>query len=325
MKRNTVTREGTIKYAQEAVKIPAIGMTRREAVRLAAVGLAGAGSVPLTSSFGSDKLFESDPGKEDERIKNIEEEVSHKMKKVQYEEMFPDDLKIALREFPVAYVPVGSLEWHGRHLPFGNDALKAHGILVRTAQKYGGVVVPPTYWGHMGYWQMGNHPGLSSDLVDRLFIEIFTGLVRVGFRVVIGVTGHDVKPQQESLQKATEAISAYLISPEGPTIGYAMMEGSLNLNDPDVGMDHAAKWETSILMALRPELVDMKRIESIYQKEIESGSGMNMKGCGIAGLDPRIHASKEIGEIAIEKITDSIGQKAHELLSTINWQNPNVQ
>jgi creatinine amidohydrolase/Fe(II)-dependent formamide hydrolase-like protein len=198
--------------------------------------------------------------------------------------------------------------------------LKVHGILIKTAQKYGGVVVPPTYWGHMGYWQKGNHPGLSSDLVDRLFVEIFTGLVRVGFRVIIGVTGHDVKPQQESLQKAVDAISAYLISPEGNTKGFAMMEGSLNLNDPDVGMDHAAKWETSLLMALRPDLVDLKRIENIDQNEIESGTGMNMKGCGIVGKDPRIHASKRVGEIAIEKIVDKIGLKVNELLNDINWK-----
>ena len=74
------------------------------------------------------------------------------MKKVQYEEMLPHELAVAIEEFPVAYVPVGSLEWHGRHLPLGNDAMKAHAICVCAAQKYGGVVVPPTFWGHMGHW-----------------------------------------------------------------------------------------------------------------------------------------------------------------------------
>ena len=78
--------------------------------------------------------------------------------KVQYEEMLPHEFEAALAAFPVAYVPVGSLEWHGRHLALGNDALKAHGILVRTAQKYGGVVLPPTYWGHMAPWKPGCHP-----------------------------------------------------------------------------------------------------------------------------------------------------------------------
>lgn len=303
---------------------PTTGMTRRAVFKLAAVGLVGAGSGAMQTNLGNTGSIEADPMLNEEKLKCEKEQLSITGNKVRYEEMFPEELEIVLKEFPVAYVPVGSLEWHGRHLPYGNDALKAHGILIHTAQKYGGVVVPPTYWGHMGHWQIGNHPGLSADLVDRLFIEIFTGLVRVGFRVVIGVTGHDVKPQVDSLQKAVDAISTYLISPAGRTIGFAMMEGSLNLNDPDVGMDHAAKWETSLLMALKPKLVEMKRIENVDQNEIESGKGMNAAGCGISGKDPRLHASKEVGEKAIEKIANKIGQKAKELLSSINWKNPEV-
>jgi len=304
----------------EIKKSSEYGISRRDVLKLTAVSLAGAGlsninslaaSVTPESNISSvayDKKTRSDLG-QPEPLRNV-----------QYEELLPDELEIILKEYPVVYVPFGSLEWHGKHLPYGNDALKAHGILVRAAQKYGGVVVPPTYWGHMGHWQMGNHPGLSSDLTDRLFIEIFNGLVTVGFRVIIGVTGHDVKPQVDSLQKAVDSISAYLISPLGRTVGFAMMEGTLNPDDPDVGMDHAAKWETSILMALRPDLVEMKRIQNVDRNEIETGKGMNINGCGISGKDPRVYASKEIGEKAIEKIADKIGQKGEELLRSINWK-----
>jgi len=227
--------------------------------------------------------------------------------KVQYEEMFPRELEERIRKFPVAYVPVGSLEWHGRHLALGNDTIKAHGILVRTAQKYGGVVVPGTYWGHMAYWKPGCHPGLSVDLVDQLYTEIFKGLVIVGFKVVIGVTGHDVKEQVASLQKAVEAISA-----DGKACGFAMMEGSLNEGDPNVGMDHAAKWETSYLMVLRPDLVDMERVR---HEDLESEPGG--KEAGIEGMDPRVYASKEVGERAIELMADRIGQKAQELVASL--------
>jgi len=173
--------------------------------------------------------------------------------KHKYEEMLPHELEQALAEFAVAYVPFGSLEWHGRHLALGNDTLKAYGILLRTAEKYGGVVVPPTYWGHMAHWKPGCHPGLTQEIVDGLFEAIFRGLVAVGFKVVIGVTGHDVQEQIESLQKAVEAISA-----EGRAAGFAMMEGWL-YDFPGDKMDHAAHWETSILMHLRPDLVQMAR------------------------------------------------------------------
>ena len=61
---------------------------------------------------------------------------------VQMQFMRPGQLEAAAREFPVVYVPFGLIEWHGRHLPLGNDALKAHGILVKCAERFGGVVYP---------------------------------------------------------------------------------------------------------------------------------------------------------------------------------------
>ena len=226
------------------------------------------------------------------------------MTKVRYEEMLPHEFEEALRQFPVAYVPVGSLEWHGRHLALGNDTLKAHGILLRTAEKHGGIVVPPTYWGHMGYWKPGCHPGLPTDIVDGLYTAIFSGLVTAGFKVIIGVTGHDVKEQVASLQKAADAISA-----DGTAVGYAMMEGMLYDLSGD-SMDHAGHWETSILMYLRPDLVEMERIEHEMLSTEEGATE-----AGIWGRDPRTDASRELGEKIVNRIADNIGQKAQELLA----------
>lgn len=226
------------------------------------------------------------------------------MNKVKYEEMLPHEFEEALRQFPVAYVPVGSLEWHGRHLALGNDTLKSYGILLRTAERYGGVVVPPTYWGHMGHWKPGCHPGLPQDIVDGLFTAIFKGLVTVGFKVVIGVTGHDVKEQVDSLQKAVDAISK-----DGTAAGFAMMEGLL-YDLPGDSMDHAGHWETSVLMHLRPELVDMSKIEN---EELTTKEGK--QEAGISGRDPRTDASRELGEKIFNRIADNIGKKAQELLA----------
>ncbi len=226
------------------------------------------------------------------------------MRKVKYEELLPHEFEEALRRFPVAYAPFGSLEWHGRHLALGNDTLKAYGILLRTAAQYGGVVVPPTYWGHMGHWKPGCHPGLPPDVVDALFAGIFRGLVTVGFKVVIGVTGHDVNEQVASLQKAVDAISA-----DGTAAGFAMMEGDLYDLAGDQ-MDHAAHWETSLLMALRPELVDLARIQG---EDLSTEAGH--KEAGIWGRDPRTDASRELGEKIAARIAANIGKKAQELLA----------
>jgi len=42
---------------------------------------------------------------------------------VQMQFMRPGQLEAAARRFPVVYVPFGCIEWHGRHLPLGEDTL----------------------------------------------------------------------------------------------------------------------------------------------------------------------------------------------------------
>ncbi len=229
------------------------------------------------------------------------------MKKIKYEEMLPHEFEAALQEFPVAYVPVGSLEWHGRHMALGNDTIKAYGILLKVAENYGGVVVPPTYWGHMAHWKPGCHPGLPADVVDSLFTAIFQGLVTAGFKVVIGVTGHDVSEQVQSLRKAVEAISK-----DGEAAGLAIMEG-FQYDLPDDSMDHAGHWETSILMHLRTDLVEMERIKD---EDLSTREGADE--AGIHGRDPRTDASPELGEKIVNRIADNIGKRAQELLEGLS-------
>ena len=208
------------------------------------------------------------------------------MRTVKYEEMLPHEFEEALHRFPVAYVPVGSLEWHGRHMALGNDSLKAYGIVLKTAERFGGIVVPPTYWGHMKmYDKPCSHPGIPAETVDALFTAIFQGLVVTGFKVVIGVTGHDVDEQLDSLQKAADSISA-----DGTAIGFAMKEGDLYDLEDEI-MDHAGYWETSILMYLRPELVDLERIK---HEDLTTEAGH--RAAGILGRDPRTDASPALGD-----------------------------
>ena len=47
---------------------------------------------------------------------------------VQMQYMRPGQLEELLRLFPVVYVPLGLIEWHGRHLPLGNVELTAAAI-----------------------------------------------------------------------------------------------------------------------------------------------------------------------------------------------------
>ena len=77
--------------------------------------------------------------------------------KTNYEEMFPHEFKGALTKNPVAFLPLGSMEYHGYHNVLGLDSLKAWKICQLACEKIGGVGVPPRYlgggaWRGIGLW-----------------------------------------------------------------------------------------------------------------------------------------------------------------------------
>jgi creatinine amidohydrolase len=231
--------------------------------------------------------------------------------KINYERMLPHEIAKAVESFPVAFVPFGSLEWHGRHLALGNDTLKALGILEATCAIYGGVVLPPTYWGCVGKWHPWTFAYMEEKTLSKLCEYIFASLADVGFKVIIGVTGHDVDEHVRAMNKALQAVKERY-----PIEGCMMMEGDLT----DFGehiMDHAGHWETSILMYLHPDCVDMHRIreEKLMDMNPESSEWTDP---GIEGRDPRKgKANKELGKTLVEGIAEAIGKKAQALLSLL--------
>ena len=49
------------------------------------------------------------------------------IERVLYEEMTPAEFRARLVAAPIAYLPLGTLEYHGEHLPFGVDEIgRAH-------------------------------------------------------------------------------------------------------------------------------------------------------------------------------------------------------
>ncbi len=214
---------------------------------------------------------------------------------VQMQFMRPGQLEAAARKFPVVYVPFGLIEWHGRHLPLGNDALKAHGILVKCAETFGGVVYPPVYF-HSGFEQAHLLPVLT---------HLFEGLKKTGFRVIIGVSGHNVRDQIDLINKALEPVVA-----DGTVAGIGLWEITLS-RSAESDTDHAAKWETSNMMFFYPDLVDLAELG-------EEPMNLDMKPPhGIGGLDPREHASAKVGERNVELASQAIGKKAQELLASL--------
>lgn len=196
------------------------------------------------------------------------------MDKVELELMTPDEVVEARDAVPVAYVPIGPIEWHGPHLPLGIDGLHARQLAVKVARELGGVVVPTLYAGTETVRPAGTGPqsvgtiGLPDDArvvgmdfpdnpVKSIYFEesafgvtvreVIRGLKENGFRLVVLVNGHGAVNHQRTLRRlAAEETD------RRTRILYAL---AFLLASPAEDPGHATRRETSILLSFAPEHV----------------------------------------------------------------------
>jgi creatinine amidohydrolase len=220
-------------------------------------------------------------------------------REVQYERMLPHQMEAAMAECPTAFVPLGTLEWHGVQNALGLDAIKAQALCVRAAQRGGGVVLPPVFGGVGGVDQpytvvMEPEPTFHSRVLEPWLSILCGELKRVGFRAIIMLTGHYGASQQMIVRETAARETQRLAIPVLGTPEYwlALDAGYLG--------DHGGQFETSLLMALIPGLTDLTQLrgEPPFQ--------------GIGGGDPRQSTAEE-GERVSEVIVARLATLAQRM------------
>lgn len=265
--------------------------------------------------------------------------------KVHFEEMFPWEFAEALAKAPICYLPLGTLEWHGEHNAVGLDTIKAQALCVRAARISGGLVAPPFYWssdwredlpnddyltGGIEYGERYHVPGnmfwIRPETFQNLLFDMFEAMWRRGFRAIVVITGH----WSENLPVIRSSGEQFLA--QHPETGWLLLtdqELATGLHYPD---EHAAGGETSLLMAIRPELVDLsKTLETTgsllpyYRAQpyhLERRRTTPNKYIGVftdeAGdtNDPELTASLERGQELFDAISTRIADLAIQLLSS---------
>ncbi len=222
------------------------------------------------------------------------------MTALHYELLSPDELAAAQQQAPVAFMALGMLEWHGWHLPVGNDTLKAYALCERTAERTGGVVLPPYYLGvgggHKEYpWTICYE---DEAAVGRLVEATFDRLAATGWRVIVAITGHY---PGEHVRLAKEAAARHMAKPGAATVialpEYELYEG------PERPGDHAGKWETALLAYLRPELVHPEAMDRHPEDPVK----------GVFGQDPRL-GTAELAEPVVRIMVVELAHRVQEAL-----------
>lgn len=269
--------------------------------------------------------------------------------KVQFEEMFPWEFAAAINKAPICYIPLGVLEWHGEHNAVGLDAIKAHVICIKAAQQSGGIVFPPIYWATDIYEEVenGNYltggvesgeryhvPGnmfyLKPETFFHLLLDIYEAAQRRGFKIIMVITGHWSKNGNLPVIQASG--KAFL--ERSPKMKWLLLTDQEVVPELDYPWEHAAGGETSLLMAIRPDLVDLSKTLETGGKLLEYYQSMpihlqkrrntQQKYIGVLTgkedqtNDPETTASIERGKFLLEKISERIANRAMDLMKDID-------
>ena len=223
------------------------------------------------------------------------------MKGARYAELRPEQLAERVQAAPVAFVPWGALEWHSVHLPVGLDGIVVEHIAERAVERTGGVVLPAMY---LPITTLPHRFSISfrAGTVRAVLDDLFAELARIGFKAVFVLSGHYAQGHELVLIDAAErAIEQHgLLVLAAPPLALVGEEY----------LDHAGRWETSQLLALRPDLVESR---ALLRAMREHPAG-HVADLGILGELPT-SATAAGGEIAIEQALDAIDAWAARLLA----------
>jgi creatinine amidohydrolase len=270
---------------------------------------------------------------------------------VQYEEMFPWQIARAIAEVPLCYVPLGVLEWHGEHNVVGLDTIKAHALCVEAARRSGGVVVPPLYWatderedlgdgtyltGGVEHGERYHVPGnmfwLRPQTFHDLLLDMYEAMRRRGFRAIVVLTGH----WSRRVHLPTLEATGRDFLAERPAMRWALFTDQQLAEGLPYPWEHAAGGETSLLMAIRPDLVDLSQtletdqsLRPFYERanpeHLARRRQTSYKYIGVlrgvkdaagddTSNDPELTASVERGRLLFGAIAERLAERARAVL-----------
>lgn len=172
------------------------------------------------------------------------------------------DIKKKIHQSKLAVLPVGAVEAHGPHLPLGTDNFLAERLAEKFAARVDGLVLPTLPYGQV--WSLRNFPGsinVSNDSMIRFIVDIGESLYHQGFTTFAMVNGHlgngtALKEAARALYETCPDMRVYYFFYPGMNEAAAEVRETTSVHN---SYFHACEIETSYMLYLAPEFVDMEQ------------------------------------------------------------------
>jgi creatinine amidohydrolase len=173
------------------------------------------------------------------------------------------ELRTLAQQDAIVLVPVAAMEQHGPHLPVMVDSLLCAEVALRAARRVAEcqpIVVAPTVWSGLSehHMPLGGTFTLDFQTFFALLRCLCASLVTHGFRRIFLLNGHG--GNRFALRVVVDELSGALGAAMATATYWEPAAGAIaRILEQQPGVQHACEAETSMVMALRPELVDAAR------------------------------------------------------------------
>lgn len=172
----------------------------------------------------------------------------------------------------VALLPVAAIEAHGPHLPVYVDAC-INATIVARAVELMPADLPATVLPMMPVGKSDEHlafPGtltLSAETLIRLWTEIGESVHRAGIRKLVLFNSHGGQPQIADIVARDLRVRLGMFVVTAASFGLGKPEGLFDADELSHGI-HGGTVETSIMLAARPDLVQMEHAENFVPMSV---------------------------------------------------------
>ena len=219
-----------------------------------------------------------------------------------------------------AILPIGAAaKQHGFHLPMNTDQIQAEWFSAKLAERVDALIWPTVGYGYYpAFVEYAGSSSLSASTFEALVHDIAAGILDGGIRklLVLNTGISTLAPVERALTRLEADSVMHLRIYDGPRFGRAAAQ----LSEQSHG-SHADEIETSVMLVLAPELVDMSRAEASPPLKQEVAGRLtpsdpnspNYSRSGSYG-DPTLATSAK-GAILLAAILDDINEQAAEFMA----------
>jgi creatinine amidohydrolase len=170
-----------------------------------------------------------------------------------------------IKEAKCVILTAGSCEQHGYHMALDTDNVLGHYLAMEAAKRCSAIVMPNINYGQV--WSARKFPGsisLSNETLKAVFKEIILSLENFGARNILLLAGHNGNAQ------AMKDVARELVNSHGfRNVWYFQQNTKKELlkhleAEIPCNCVHAGEMETSMMLAVRPDLVDLDKAEADF-------------------------------------------------------------